>query len=71
MLGLLFTSYLFQLVLSVLNILTITGTTYGLAGYVFIGVICLIGGFTFNVSFAVFALEYYKAAFTIAMVKQG
>jgi len=36
-----------------------------------VGVICLIGGFTYNVSFAVFSFEYYKAAFTIAMSKQG
>ncbi len=35
------------------------------------GIICLVGGVSYNISFAIFALEYYKAAYSIAFAKEG
>lgn len=34
-------------------------------------VITILGGSTSNFSFVIFSLEYYKAAFTISMTKEG
>lgn len=46
-------------------------STLSLAGYISIGFFIFIGGMTYNYSFAVFSLQYYKAAFVIAMSRRG
>ena len=72
-LGLLITSALFEIAVCSRDIhsIRINSPKLGTAGYAIVGFIVTIGGFTSNISFAVFALEYYKAAFTIAMALEG
>jgi hypothetical protein len=68
-LSMLVTTLVSEQVLAGISIMQLRQQTLGVGGYVSMGVLCLIGGFTYNVSFAVFAIEYYKAAYTIAMSK--
>ena len=70
-LGLLIISFLCETIVAGLAILQLRGDVFGISGYVGQGLIVLIGGSTNNISFVVFSLEYYKAAFTIGMSIQG
>lgn len=70
-LGLMFTSFLSEIIVSGLAIIQLRGDVFGIAGYIGQGLIVLLGGVTNNISFVIFSLEYYKAAFTIGMAKEG
>ena len=68
---LMFTSFLSEMIVAFLAIIQLRGDVFGVAGYVGQAFIVLVGGSTNNISFVIFSLEYYKAAFTIGMTKEG
>lgn len=70
-LSLLAVSCICEEVVAASAIYQILSSTFSLAGYISIGFFIFIGGMTYNYSFAVFSLQYYKAAFAIAMSRRG
>ena len=70
-LGLMFTSFFSEIIVATLAIIQLRGDVFGIAGYIGQAFIVFLGGTTNNISFVIFCLEYYKAAFTIGMAKEG
>ena len=70
-LGLMFTGFFFEIIAATLAIIQLRGDEFGIVGYIGQGLVVFLGGSTNNISFLIFCLEYYKAAFTIGMAKEG
>jgi len=72
-LGLLITSAVMEIFVCSRDIYSVNNDKqqFGTIGYILFGLAVTMGGFTSNISFVIFALEYYKAAFTIDMALKG